>query len=147
MANQDTYEVEKLKRERMAAKSAELTIAGVGLKKQHEMLAQEFDLTLSRRQVERLRQHAMYKRVLTEYTEGLVKSAIAELKLGVSKLIPKVLTAIENALEADNMQAVPHALKILGVTEEEPQKQAQAIQVIMPGAKAPKEIDVTGDSK
>lgn len=128
----------------VAAKSAELTINQIGLVKQIQLINEEFGMEITRRQLERYRKREVYQRVVRDYTETLIKSSVSELRRGMSNLVPKIIAAIEKALDEGNIQAIPHALKILGVENVEPVQQAQSLTVVMPGAK-PKEIEVSND--
>jgi len=136
--------------EMLSIRSAELTLAGeedankqlVILNK--ELADRKIDMVLDLRQIYYFRTKEVYKRMIKEHTESLVKEALIELKKNTSKLVPKIVKAIEKALDKNSMQAVPHALKILGIDSEEPTRQAQQLTVVLPGATAP--VDVTNSS-
>ena len=126
--------------DKIAAKMAELTISGVGINKQVQLLNEEFDVELNSRRITKYRKREIYQRIMNEYTEGLVKNAIAELKRETSQLIPLVIGAIKKALEEGNLQAVPHALRILGVGEESKEAPSQSLTVVLPGMKQEKDV-------
>ena len=119
--------------DKIAAKMAELTIAGTSTRQQIEILSKEFNCTLNPRKMENYRKREVYQTVLREYTEILVKNSIAELKRETSRLLPKVIRAIEQALDDGNINAVTHALKIIGIDQVDNTQQAQTLTVVLPG--------------
>lgn len=137
-------DIREIPMEEVAAKAATLAMAGVGINKAVEMLSTEFSFQFTRTQIDRLKKKDTYMRVVKEYKDNIVKSAVAELREGVALLIPKVISALTVALEEGNITAVPHVLKVLGVGGEEPVQQAQNIQVILPGS-TPTEREVKNE--
>lgn len=119
--------------DKIAAKMAELTITGVSTRQQIDMLSKEFNAELNPRKLENYRKREVYQNILREYTETLVKNSIAELKRETSRLVPKVVQAIEKALDDGNVTVIPHALKIMGIDNIGESQQAQQLTVILPG--------------
>lgn len=129
----------------ITAKFATMTMAGVGINKAVELLSKEYEYQFTRTQIERLRKKDVYIRIVKEYEDNLVENAKIDLRKGTALIVPKILSALTLALEEGNIQAVPHALKILGVGGEEPVQQAQNIQVILPGSPTASEREVKGE--
>lgn len=138
-------DIRELPIEDITAKFATMTMAGVGINKAVELLSKEYEYQFTRTQIERLRKKDVYIRIVKEYEDSLVKNAVIDLRKGTALIVPKILSALTLALEEGNIQAVPHALKILGVGGEEPVQQAQNIQVILPGSPAATEREVKGE--
>lgn len=128
-------DIRKVPLDEVAAKFATLTMSGVGINKSVQLLSEEFQYNFTRTQVARLEKKDVYIRVVKEYYDSIVKKAVMDLKRGTSNLVPKIISAIEKALDEGNIGAITHALKILGIEQPEAEgaKQAQTIQVIMPG--------------
>lgn len=119
--------------EQVAAKLAVLEMQGVGENKQVTVLTEEFEYPFTRTQLNRLRIKDTYLNVIEDYKKNVVKKAVSDLKGGVSSLVPKIIKALEVALDEGNLQAVMPALKILGVESQEPTQQAQNLTVVLPG--------------
>lgn len=120
--------------EEAAARLAVLQLQGVGINKIVQLMTEEFGYQFTRAQLKRYEHKEVYVRTVKEYKDNLVKKAVVELKAGTSKLVPKIIEAIEKALDNGNINAITHALKILGVETIEPEnKQAQSITVVLPG--------------
>ena len=79
----------------------------------------------------------MYK----EYTDNVVKASHSRLqKEVVETVVPLIAPALTKALQDGNINAVPHALKIVGLDNVDTQSnQAQSLTVVLPGAAAPAE--------
>ena len=136
--------VRDIPRDSVAARAATLRMQGVGLNAITKQLSEEFEFNFTRTYMERLENTETYQRVVTEHRNAVVKAAINELKKCTSALVPKIVTALEKALDNGNVNAIPHALKILGIEGAEPdQKQQQNITVVLPGANKKQEKDVT----
>lgn len=126
-----------------SARMAVLECQGVGIQKQVQLLSEEFNFNFTRRQLEtQLRKKDAYARTKTEYVNSVVKAAVADLKSGTSRLVPKIISALEKALDNGDLKAVLPSLKILGIDTQEPtdNKQAQSIQIIMPGKRIEKDV-------
>lgn len=118
----------------IAAKMAELQLAGVGINKQVQLINQEFGTSINNRTITRYRKREVYTRILDEYTNNIVKNAVSNLKREVSDLIPLVTSALRKALEDGNINAIPHVLKVIGIDSEVKEQQAQQLTVVLPGA-------------
>lgn len=140
-------DIREVPQEEVAAKLAILRMTGVGINKCVQLLSEEFCYNFTRTQLKRLEHKDVYVRTVKEYKDNVVKRAIADLKEGTARLVPKIITAIEKSLAKGSTAAIPPALKILGIEGTEPEnKQAQAITVIMPGSKKPESLTVTKDT-
>lgn len=132
--------------EQVAARAAVLEMSGVGQNKQVQILSEEFQFNFTRTQIERLRAKDTYLSVVEEYKKNVVKRAVSDLKSGVSGLVPKIIKALEVALDEGNLQAVMPALKVLGIENQEPTQQAQNLTVVLPGSRPQeKEVNVKKD--
>ena len=78
------------------------------------------------------------------YIKTLGEKALTEAKVKIKEqtamLVPDIINTLRAHLKDKNLNALPHALKILGFNDEEKQQQATNIQVIMPGQDT---IDIT----
>lgn len=119
----------------VAARLAVLQVTGVGTNKCVQLLSEEFNFNFTRTQLKRLELRDTFVRTIEEYKKNIVKKAVSDLKEQASRLIPKIVSSIENGLDNNHYQVIPHALKILGVENVEPDnnKQAQVLQVVLPG--------------
>ena len=133
--------------DKAAARLAILQKLGVGENRIVDTLSEEFNYKFTRAQVKKLEYKDTYLRTIEEYQKKVIKRAVAQLKEMTSSLVPKIVKAIEDALEKGNVNAITPALKILGIESAEPeQKQAQNITVVLPGKSKEKEIQVNGKS-
>lgn len=78
--------------------------------------------------------------------EGL-SVARSKIRLGVAQIADKVLKVINQHLDEGNLQAIAPALKILGISEEQPEVQDTNIVVMLPGSQDSKIINVTEKDK
>ena len=126
----------------LATKIAEMTIIGANDTKQMATILSDMGVSLTRRQYNKLKKSETYKSVMAEATDTIRKNAVAELVRKTSELVPLIDTALRKALEEGNVQAVPHALKILGLDGKQDDKpqQAQQLVVMLPGAKTEKDV-------
>ncbi len=132
--------------DKLAMRIAELTLSGMGIHKQAELLSTETESKVTHNMITRYKQRAAYKNYMVDAIEQIKKQSISDLVHRVSKLVPMIESTIVTNLENGNINAVPHALRILGLGEETKSTQQQALTVVMPGAKAPKEtIEIEDD--
>ncbi len=125
--------------DKLAMRIAELTLSSMGIHKQAELLTQETGSKVTHAMITRYKQRPAYKNYMVDAIEQIKKQSISDLVHRVSKLVPMIESTIVTNLENGNINAVPHALRILGLGEETKGQQAQQLNVIMPGARAPKE--------
>lgn len=71
-----------------------------------------------------------------------VKDFKSKLMQEVSKLVPLMIDTLKVHLEDHNLNAIPHALKIMGFDKEEIE-QAQQITVVLPGEKNDKTATIS----
>lgn len=136
--------------ESAAARMAVLELQGVGIQKQVQLLSEEFNFNFTRRQLQtQLSKKESYAKTKEEYTKSVVKAAVADLKRDVSRLVPKIIQALEKALGDGDIKAIPPALKILGIDIQEAvdNKQAQNITVVLPGKRDERSIEGIIDAK
>jgi hypothetical protein len=86
---------------------------------------------MKRGQVERLVETDECKGYIRDIGETALVSAKHEIKKEVAKLAPLVVETIKAALLKNNLNAIPHALKILGFSENEQEKGDTNIQVVL----------------
>ena len=123
----------------IAIKIGEMSLAGVGIHEQAKRLSTEFDLTLNHSHITRYKKRAACQNYMAEATQEIRRHAVADLVRRVSKLVPLIEDTIMSNLEDGNINAVPHALKIIGLGEEEKSSGQQSLTVVMPGASVPNE--------
>lgn len=130
-------DIREVNSEEAAAESAKMTLNGVGINKQVQILSEMFTFNFTRSQVLRLQKRDVYVSVIEEFKKNVVKKAVSDLHTGVSELIPDVIATLKQHLSERNLQAVPMAVKIIGgeAQIEEKQQQAQNITVVLPGSK------------
>ncbi len=83
---------------------------------------------------------------LKELSEKALNEAKTKIKEQTAVLVPEIIATLRSHLKERNLQALPHALKILGIGDEEGNKQATSISVIMPMADG-NTIDITPDKE
>lgn len=129
------YDIKDVDTEKAAARLAQLHVEQVGRDKCIQILDEEFGYRFTRAQLDRLTKKEIYNNVKDEFYKSIQKQAVAKLKEGTSSLVPKILKALEEAIEKGNIQAIAQGLKILGIENAEPEtKQAQQLTVVLPGA-------------
>lgn len=106
---------------------ATLTVIGKG---PYEIAKQ---LNVDARRVKRIQEKPECKEAIKEITNSAITNAKNVVKSEVSKMVPALLETLKKHLEEHNLNAVPHALKILGITEDEKGPASTKIQVIIPG--------------
>lgn len=130
-----------------ATELAILDYTGVGRQKACDLLSEKFGQRVTSTKLEQIRKHATYIKTRQEHVETLIKGAVMRLKERTSHLPDLIVETIEKALKDGNINAIPHALKILGIDSAEPAaKQTNQIQVVLAGAR-PKEKLVGGSDE
>lgn len=121
--------------ESIAQESALLTLRGVGINEQSKQLKELFpNSTITRTRLTTLKNHPKYREILKKAAEEMVESGTIELKAGISELVPQILACLKLKLSEGSVQAASVAVNILvDKTNEDGNKQAQSIQVILPG--------------
>ncbi len=123
----------------IAIKSAELSLSGVGVQKQAEVISKELNLPLNYKHIERYRTRDAFKNFMLEATEDIRKTAKAEFIRRASNMVELAGDVIMNNLKDNNLNAVTHVMKLVGFGEEEKATGSQSLTVIMPGAAKPAE--------
>jgi hypothetical protein len=105
------------------------------------------ELGLNWRQVQKIMDSPECKRALRELQDAAMESARAVVVGRISKLADKVVDVIESHLEKNNLNAVPIAVKLMGLDEVKPAEAAKdtSITIVMPTAKQPVDITPKGD--
>lgn len=81
------------------------------------------------------------KHAVLELSEHAVSTAKNSIKSEVSKMVKGIVATLQHHLDNKNLNAIPHALKILGFSEEEKTEKSQNLTIIMPSAEAPKTVN------
>ena len=129
-------------RERIAEKSAELSVQGVGENAQAEKLSQEFGVKVTRTDVKHLRSHPKYREATIVAIEG-GKLNLQARALGEYDTIVKCLVSEISSDGKDKIRAASILADIIlnkGAVSSDGPKQATSIQVILPGFNE-KEVD------
>ena len=73
-------------------------------------------------------------RITVEELQGpMLAKARVQLRTRIASIVKKVGDVLEKHLDDNNLQAIPHALKILGIQEQEESKGDTNLTVILPG--------------
>lgn len=140
---------DKAKREEMAEKAAQYTIQGIGINKQVDLIAKEYDLLFTRTNLLTLRRHPRYQEVILADKQArldLVNNAIEmgklELKNGIVNMIPDLIKAMHDQVNEGNVKAMALAFKGMGMDIVEQTKQDQSLTIVIPGMKPAQEKEV-----
>lgn len=118
----------------VAPKIAEMQLLGMPITWQISAIKDQLNITITRRQYNRLLKSDTYKEVMATATDQIKRNAVADLVRRTSDLVPLIDSALRKALEDGQVQAIPHALKILGIDKhDDTPQQAQQLTVVLPG--------------
>ena len=133
----------KLSDSLLAEKSALLSLRGVGLNEQVRQL-KEIDHEFTRAKLVSLKNHSRYKELLLQAAEELISSGQLELKTGIVELVPSIIKCLKEKLADNDVRAAVAAINVLieKRVDDNP-RQAQQIQVILPGSNSKGETDVS----
>lgn len=85
------------------------------------------------------------KRYIRDIGETAVYQAKLQIKKEVARLAPMIVETIKRHLEDNNLQAIPHALKVLGFSEQEASAKDNEVRVVLDfGQAKDKPIEVNG---
>lgn len=140
---------DRAKREEMAEKAAQYTIQGIGLNKQVDLIAKEYELLFTRTNLLTLRKHPRYQEVILADKQArldLVNNAIEmgklELKNGIVNMVPDLIKGMHDQINEGNVKAMALAFKGLGMDLVEEVKQDQSLTIVIPGMKPQAEKEV-----
>lgn len=133
---------DRVKREEMAEKAAQYTIQGIGINKQVDLMAKEYDLLFTRTNLLTLRKHPRYQEVILADKQArldLVANAIEmgklEIQHGTANMVPDLIKAMHEQIKEGNVKAMALAFKALGMDIVEEKKQDQSLTIVIPGIK------------
>jgi hypothetical protein len=95
---------------------------------------------LSLYQVRKVMAREDFKKYLKDLAEEALAPAKAKLRNAFSNMADSVISAMENNLAENNMEAVKVALKVMGMMDEEKVAGDTQINVVLPGAQVTKEV-------
>lgn len=103
----------------------------------------EAEFGFSRPVVSRILASDLAKSVVKGLTDSAIEAAAIEARRGLSEMVKMANAAVLENLKTFNLEAAKIIYKAIGVEaiEKQESRQQQAIQVILPGAVAPKEVD------
>lgn len=108
-------------------------------------------LTITPAAVRRIIDTDKYKELITITAEDSLAPALSQAKLMLSKLTPKAIKAIENALDTgssrDALQAATIVLKSVGLHEEREAQQDTSITVVLPSGLEPVTYEIKGEKE
>ncbi len=140
--------------DRIAARSAELTVQGLKIVDQIPILQAEFQTPLNEMKLSNLRRKPIYKELLKKVREEVIISSIHRIKERMVNLVEKASDVIEFNLDEKSLNAAKMVFESLGIGSKHdvPQVQDQVLQVIMRDYGASHsseatEIDATTESK
>lgn len=93
------------------------------------------DQNMNRTTVRKIMASHRFRELLEKTSESTLKSAVAQARSGMARLVTESLRVIENKLKEDSLEAVKIVMKGLGVEKEEGAVQDTNLTVILPGAK------------
>jgi hypothetical protein len=129
----------------LVAKIAQLAAQGTGIHKIAEIIETESGQKISWRQVKKIISSDRCKDLMQELTDSTMAVAKTQLRSETARMVGKIIRTIEYHLDEKNLNAVPHALKIIGIEQEEGSKGQQNITVVLPGSpteKPTEEIEI-----
>ena len=131
---------EKQKQDCIAQEFAVLESSGIGINKCVSILANKYDLSLTRPKLVRLRRNQNYIDTKKKSEEGEIELAKLTAVTGCAQLVPKMVKTLTKMLDEKGTQAVQASTlicKIVGVIdkEEDGQKQSQSISIVLPVSK------------
>lgn len=77
------------------------------------------ELGCSRNKIRRIYETESCKRYMKELGDEALHTAKHKIRVGTALLVDKIVATIHKHLEDKNLNAIPHALKILGFSDEE----------------------------
>ena len=102
------------------------------------------ELGISRGKINRIIRDGLPTKYMDEMGTEALATAKQRIRQGTAKLVDLIIETLEVNLKNHDLKAVPHALTILGIKEEEKAVTDTNIQVILPGP-APTPIRVKPD--
>lgn len=103
----------------------------------------EAEFGFSRPVINRVLSSEIAKAIQKEIIETAVNGAVTAIKRELAEMSDLALTALRENLKEHSMEAVKTYFKALGIEAQEKESgQQQALQIIMPGATAPRDIEV-----
>lgn len=130
-------------RDELAARAATLKVAGVGLNEQVKRLREEtgWPVTITYLK-QQLLTTEIYHKQLKALEDGIIRRNVSEFKSYCAEMLPLTQQKLLELVKEGDIKAITLILKSVGIeTPEQETKQAQVLQVIMPG-QAKKEKDV-----
>ncbi len=107
----------------------------------------ETEFGFSRPVINRVLSSELAKSVIKGVIDDAVAGAVISIRRRLADMTDIAMSALEHNLKEQNLEAVKIFFKGLGMdaVEKEVRNQSQGITVILPGQKAPKDIDVSND--
>lgn len=138
---------EQKKRSAMAEEFALLCLDKVGINEVLKIFTEKYDLSITKAKIASLKSHPTFIEVAEKGLKAKMESGVFDFKSGAADLTPIALAAMKKGLKKGDMQAVAQWAKVMGLeVKDAGPKQAQGIQIILPGSKHIGEpIDVKKD--
>ncbi len=126
----------------LAAQAATLRATGLGVNSIITQIKDETGWPLTKTFYEkRLETHEIYQKTYNIVEKGIIAKNVNKYRVRASGILDKVYDVLMKALEEGDLKAVPLVLKSVGIDlPEQEQKQAQNIQVFLPGVKREKDV-------
>lgn len=87
------------------------------------------------------------RRLMNEIGNEALATAKERIRKGTAGMVDDILATIRQHLKDGNLQAIPHALKILGFTESEGEVKDTTINLVLPGQQVVKDVTATYEVK
>lgn len=87
------------------------------------------------------------RKYMNEIGNEALSTAKERIRKGTAGMVDDILDTIRKHLKDGNLQAIPHALKILGFTESEGEVKDTTINLVLPGQQVVKDVTTTYEVK
>lgn len=119
----------------LASQIAALKVSGIGINNIVKQVREETGWPITKTYIDRrIETSEVYLKTVKLLQDGIVKKNVNKYKANTSELLDLVHKVLLKSLEEGDLKAVPLVLKSVGIDlPEQEQRQAQTIQVILPG--------------
>lgn len=120
--------------ELLAEKAALLDLQGIGINEQVKQLATEVNFPVTRTKLLQVKRHPKYQEIKKKAIEAEFENGTLDLKRMAVELLPDVYKCLKDKLKDGDTKAAALVVNLfIGKEDDSGPKQAQQIQVILPG--------------
>lgn len=124
----------------LVTKVVTYTLLGQGQHKIAKTITDETGVRLNYKHIKAVQDRPEFKALMQKLGEDILATAKQRLKQEASRMVTETMRVIRHHLTNDNLQAVPHVLKILGVESEEKAVGQQNLTIVMPNTQPEKPV-------